>query len=289
LHGEEKFCTEYGCQYVFHPVRDELMVRISQQSSHAREREIRVPLYGGPAMTASDDIEVLATYSGFTEKTDFLVDKKLAEQVLIGAVAAARKQYGKGMLYLFGPHFEHPHYTAANEFLFAGLYLTITPHVCQEHPAQDAYVSNDATIKTFIRTFKREISNSRIVAFALEQLPYQWLIGRKVYDPEKIRVFLETIWSRIQILEDSHVVPFLTEQELEFLQEQALKITGMVRQLKQTSASSEQDVNGAEQLFTCLRRLTATFLSVYFRLKCLQRQAKKTMSSSDEASLSAHA
>jgi hypothetical protein len=58
--------------------------------------------------------DVLACYESFTEKTLFLVDEALAEKTLLGKVAAARTGMGDGSLYLFGPHFEHPHFPMAN-------------------------------------------------------------------------------------------------------------------------------------------------------------------------------
>ncbi len=114
----EKFCTEYGCRYVFHPVRGEVKLRLRQCCAGRLDTVINAPLYGGPAMRHSKDIEVLAEYDAFTEKTEFIIDRKFSQQTIIGHVAAARKRHGAGMFYLFGPHFEHPEYPEANRFLF---------------------------------------------------------------------------------------------------------------------------------------------------------------------------
>ncbi len=219
----EKFCTEYGCQYIFHPVREAVMVKVVDGFSCAGD-EIPVPLYGGPAMTASDDIDVLGVYSGFTRETEFLVDEELAEQTLIGKVAIARKQFGKGAFYLFGPHFEHPHYAAANRIVFEAICsgrikqkLTWTVHDSSAGPRCN---------KRQLQKLRSEISNARIVAHALERMPCQWLIGKKVYDPEKIRVFLEAIWTRISKEEDENLMYNCFLWEIDHLFDLAQVVTG---------------------------------------------------------------
>jgi hypothetical protein len=123
---------------------------------------------------------------------------------------------------------------------------------------------SDAGAKT-LHAFRSEISSSRIVALALERMPYTWLIGKKVYDPEKIRVFLESIWSRITILEDG-----AGAHELEFLLATARRVTGRLKVLKNEPAAGGDSGSVAEQVFIDLRTLTAGFLSLYFRLKELR-------------------
>ena len=117
MHMPEKCCTEYGCRYVVHPVRGEMLLRLHDRAAPDDPRNVTAPLYGGPAMQPSDDVEVLATYADFTAATEFLVDTAAARDMLIGAAAAVRKRLGAGSLYLFGPHFEHPAFPAANRLL----------------------------------------------------------------------------------------------------------------------------------------------------------------------------
>jgi len=259
----EKFCTEYGCQYVFHPVREEVRVHIVGGFS-CTGKEMRAPLYGGPAMTASDDIEVLAHYSGFTDRTEFLVDREIAEQTLINNVAIARKRLGQGVLYLLGPHFEHPHYPEANSVIFEAMLDGCGKHRRRvSGAAHDCRTAKSVTKKT-IHAFKSEISNARIIALALERMPYTWLIGKKVYDPEKIRVFIESIWQRIDVLEN---VSCPGEQELERLLKTAQQVTGTIKILKNNPAAENDSEGAAEKLFIDLRELSSCFLSLYFRLK----------------------
>jgi len=268
----EKFCTEYGCQYIFHPVRDAVMVKIVDGFSCAGD-EMPVPLYGGPAMTASDDIDVLGVYSGFTRETEFLVNEELAEQTLIGKVAIARKLFGSGALYLFGPHFEHPHYTAANRIVLEAIRAgrikqksNLMVHDSSAGPRCDR--------KQF-QKLRSEISNARIVALALERMPYQWLIGKKVYDPGKIRVFLEAIWSRIGKAEDENFMTTVSSGEVEHLFIMAQTVTRELKQLKNSSDSNANTTSEAEEIFVYLKKLTAKFLSMYFRMRFKESEKSK--------------
>jgi glutamine amidotransferase-like uncharacterized protein len=260
----EKFCTEYGCRYIFHPVREAVMVRVLDGFSCAG-KEISVPLYGGPAMTPSDDIDVLGVYSGFTRDTEFLVDEKLAEQTLIGNVAIARKHLGKGTIYLLGPHFEHPQYAAANQIVFEAL--------CSGRVKQKSIkTANDSSAyslcsKKQLQKLRSEISNARIVALALERAPYQWQIGKKVYDPGKIRVFLEAIWARISKEEDENLMTTVSYVEIDHLFDLAQVVTGKLKHLKNSSDHNGNTTNAAEDLFVYLRKLTVKYLSLYFRVR----------------------
>jgi hypothetical protein len=269
----EKFCTEYGCQYIFHPVRETVMVKIVDGFSCAGN-EISVPLYGGPAMTPSDDIDVLGVYSGFTRETEFLVDEELAEQTLIGNVAIACKHLGKGAFYLFGPHFEHPHYAAANRIVFealcSGKKLTRTGHESYAGPGCN---------KRQLQKLRSEISNARIVALALERMPCQWLIGKKVYDPEKIRVFIEAIWSRISREEDENLMTTVSYVEIDHLFDLAQVVTGKLKHLKNCSDHNGNTTSAAEDLFVYLKELTVKYLSLYFRVRAALSRVLTTQNS----------
>jgi glutamine amidotransferase-like uncharacterized protein len=262
----EKFCTEYGCRYVFHPVREEVRVKIAGGFSCAG-KEMRVPLYGGPAMTASDDIEVLAYYTGFTDKTEFLVDREVAEQTLIGNVAIARKRLGQGVIYLLGPHFEHPHYPSANSIIYEAMLDGYAEPRLQPDSAEFACDEPGIANKNLMRAFKSEISNGRIVALALERKPLQWLIGKKVYDPEKIRVFLEAVWSRISVIDR---VECMAEEEGYYLLHTAQSVTTMLKTLKNESDAGHAVTVAAEELFAKLKALAAAFLTLYFKMKELR-------------------
>jgi hypothetical protein len=219
-------------------------------------------------MTASGDIDVLGVYSGFTRETEFLVDEALAEQTLIGQVAIARKHFGSGAFYLFGPHFEHPHYTAANRIVLEAMRAgrikqksNLTVHDSSACPRCDR--------KQF-QKLRSEISNARIVAHALERMPCQWLIGKKVYDPGKIRVFLEAIWTRINKAEDDHFNGAVAAYEIEHLSKLAQTVTRQLRDLKKISTSNGDAISEADELFVNLKKITAQYLTLYFRMRVME-------------------
>jgi hypothetical protein len=110
-------CSSYGCDFVFHVVREDVLLELVNGYQSDGKKEMIAPLFGGPSMFPSEDIEPIAKYKGFTQKTKFLVEEALAEKTLIGNIAIAKKSMGKGHLYIFGPHFEHPHYPSCNLFL----------------------------------------------------------------------------------------------------------------------------------------------------------------------------
>jgi glutamine amidotransferase-like uncharacterized protein len=260
----EKFCTEYGCQYVFHPVREEVKIKFK---GCYEDVVVNAPLYGGPGLLPSEDIEVLAVYQDFTEKTEFLIDEKTARETIIGSVAAAKKDAGQGTFFLFGPHFEHPDYEDANKILFDIIYnfasrssQSITAHFTAEH-------TDPGRIKKLYKKFLSEVSNSRIIALSLERSSYKWLVGRKVYDPEKIRVFLETIWSRARVLDNKDAYPYINEVEIKELIEYLELIKETLRHLKNSQEQPDDSVKNATQLFFNLREATAKFLKIYFRYK----------------------
>jgi glutamine amidotransferase-like uncharacterized protein len=258
-----KFCTEYGCSYIFHPVREEVRVRIIDGFSW-KGRELIAPLYGGPSMIASDDIDVLATYAGFTAKTEFLVDQEVAQGTLLGKVAVGTKRMGEGRLYLFGPHFEHPHYPKANSIFFEAILGRAVSRKTLSHHESCESDRNLNAAKKLLRNLKSEVSNARIVALALERMPYRWLIGKKVYEPEKIRVFLEAVWSRISALEQESQV-YGGEQRLTSLVEKARTVTVMLRDIQKQNASAPYETMTAEKLFVDLKILTSQFLTAHFQ------------------------
>jgi len=253
LQRPEKFCTAYGCRYVYHPVRGEVMMRYG--TAPHEPRAVHAPLYGGSAMIASDDIEILATYAGFTAESEFLVDEPVASETLIGNVAVARKLLGSGVIYLFGPHFEHPDYPEANRIIFdciAGA-RSVEP---QEH--QNAPVVDPADRAAF-RRFLSGLSNARIVALALERSHYQWLIGAKVYDPEKIRVFLEALWARACVLEQHGLQGCCSAAQIERLNAALARCTANLHALR-----LDAHCGCAEELFRDLRCSSAAFMNMYF-------------------------
>ena len=260
-----KFSQAYGCDYIFHPVRDAVTIEPTGRAPFWGTRPLDAPLFGGPGMIPSETDCVLARYTAFTNKTRYLVDESLARETLLGKAAAIRTSLGKGHLYLLGPHFEHPHYQEANRLVADAIYWDgsqVNKDVCRAQKALPALAVTPG--QKLLKTLKRELSNSRIVAVGLEMMPVRWLIGNKYYDPEKIRVFLDVMWQRTKRLEKSGALrtePDLAVQLAAF----AEKTTGLLRELKHRLDDSDDTDPLARDLFTLLPGFTTAFLGLYFQ------------------------
>jgi len=265
LQLEHKFATPYGCNYIFHPVRGAVTLNPTENLLFSAKSPFEAPLYGGPGMTPEENIQVLAVYQDFTDKTLFLVDQKIAHDTLSGKAAAVRVPMGKGCLYLFGPHFEHPHFATANKLVADAIYWD--GHPVAESVTPDQTAIPDAagiTGKKLIIDLKRELSNSRIVAAGLEMLPIRWLIGNKSYEPQKIRVFIDAMWHRIRRLE-KHGRPRVFPETAKALRESAMETTALLRTMKNRLDQNKETHEMATRLFDLLHRYTAAFLTMYFQ------------------------
>ena len=56
-------------------------------------------------------------------------------------------------------------------------------------------------LRELLKDLKRELSNSRIMASGMDDFSVHWLIGNKYYEPEKISVFINTVWDKLKVLE----------------------------------------------------------------------------------------
>jgi glutamine amidotransferase PdxT len=244
-------CSAYGCDFVFHVVREDVLLEMMNDYQANGKKEMIAPLFGGPSMLPSEDIEPIATYKGFTKKTKFLVEEELAQKTLIGNIAVGKKSMGKGHLYIFGPHFEHPHYPACNLFLLEiigkkqnGRARTIQKDFSQDSPK----IIQGEALKDLLKDFKRELSNSRIMASGMNGFSVQWLIGNKYYKPEKIQVFLEVLWKRLTYLESEGEVAF-DLQDPDGIISRLKSITDILRKIKKGVDRSESTDELAEHLF----------------------------------------
>lgn len=255
-----KYCTTYGCDFIFHPVREKVKIRSCNLPPFASDHIIEAPLYGGPGMIAGENSEILAVYEDFTDKTQLLVDRQLAEETLIGRAAAVRTQWDKGRFYLFGPHFEHPQYPEANKMIADTIYLSASPVNHETVPAIEQL--SGGTAKTFIRDIKRELSNARIVALNIEFLPIRWQIGKKVYEPEKFRVFIEAMWKRLQRLEKEKTI--IVSSAADPLIEDARNLTKLMREIKHHIDKKKDSFNIAAATVDALHRVSKAFMEIYF-------------------------
>ncbi len=269
-----KFSQAYGCGYIFHPVREAVGLQLSGELPFRGESSLRAPLYGGPGMHISKGkgAQVLATYERFTDKTQYLVDKALAHDTLINTAAAVRAKMGKGCMYLFGPHFEHPHYPQANRLVADAVYWDLGRKPAVDPPLSlDAKPLSTADSAALILTLRRELSNSRIVATGLEMMSVRWRIGAKIYEPEKIRVFLESMWRRLKPLEKSGRM-FIEAGTQKALIADARETTALLRRLKAEIDKNNDTGDIARRLFHLLHRYSMVFLELYFRAVSIKQQ-----------------
>lgn len=259
-----KFFMAYGCDFIFHPVREAVELKLSGDIAHDGKDRIVAPLYGGPGMTVHDNsVDILARYHGFTPETTFLVDRELASETLLGTAAVVKVPRGRGTMVLFGPHFEHPDYPDANR-LMVRVVEAVSPRSPLEFHCSGGDVKEDHVDGQWVHSFKRELSNARIVAAGMDILPMAWLIGYKVYEPEKIRVFIESMWRRIRGLEQQ--TPVSMEPEvIERLLDNARETVRLLREMKRKMDSRDDTAELAGQLFRVLRGLAALFFTVYFQ------------------------
>lgn len=262
----EKFCTSYGCNYVFHPVREEVTITLENRVFPDHPRELTAPLYGGPSFLSSNDAETLARYTGFTDKTLFLIDKQLASDTLMGNSAIVHKKIGKGDLYLLGPHLEHPHFSEANtliaDMIFQGNYETQST---QSSSPSYNLTACDYKNHPLWRSIKSQVSNARIVSLALERNQVTWQIGYKVYEPSKIRLFLEMVWERFPAIEKQCLT--VDDDILLDLKESFQEITQRIREIKILTDNNTESTEKASQLFDHIKSSCAYFLSIYFTIQ----------------------
>jgi len=264
-----KFSSAYGCVYVIHPVREEVRVRLTADFPVWGGREIRLPLYGGPPLEASEDVDPKAYYTGFTERTVFLTDPEIAERVYLGKAAACEKRIGAGRMVLLGPHFEHPGFPEGNDVVRCWIESQGAGAAGRDRrPAGGPEKSRAGPSRAWLEAFRKEVSNMRIRAHALARESVSWRIGEKVYEPEKAAYFLETIWKRLKGLRPA--MGFSDGQAEEALLARASICHGRLRELSERIESGLDSQAAAEETFGSLRKLAAGFLEYFFqRGRCI--------------------
>jgi glutamine amidotransferase-like uncharacterized protein len=262
-------CSSYGCDFVFHVVREDVVVEMVNGYRVDGKKEMIAPLYGGPSMLPSEDVEPIATYKGFTKKTKFLVEEELAERTLFGNIAVAKKSMGKGHLYIFGPHFEHPYYPSCNLFLGEIILKEQRgrPIATEKDSFEDSQnpIKGEA-LKDLFKDLKRELSNSRIMASGMNDFFVHWLIGNKYYEPEKISLFINAVWDKLKNLDS---IPDLEVDRDPLLRcvEISREITEELKTIKSEIKEKGHDTSLAKKLFFNLKTLSSNFFGLYFEVR----------------------
>jgi len=291
---EHKYLAPYGSDWVFHPVYGEVELSAGPAARGLDVFEtnapIAAPLFGGPVLSVDDESCVLADYAGTTDRAAFLWPRYEAERLIKGKQAFAMRRLGEGTASASGPHLEHPLFPESNALLASvlvkhwqnrshsegvssalnGRPTSISVDLAPARP--HILASRGSDPKTCIREIKRQVSNARIVGFGLEKTPVTWKIGVKVWEPEKIRMFLDVAWDRLPYLEARAGSGLLPAAGLEELASGYAGVTGLAKTLRIEVESGRDSQAEAQSLLTRLKELTASFLALYFELR-LQEQA----------------
>lgn len=258
-----KFCTGYGCDFIFHPVREAVSLQTTSFFDKEKAVQFNAPLYGGPGMDAKDPSWILAVYDNFTPKTSFLTSREIAGKTLMGKGAVVRVPFKQGCFYLLGPHLEHPGFKEANQFIVDAVILETSQKEVDAFEPKPVQAAPPSEAKEVLLSIRRELSNSRIVAGSLEFLPITWLIGQKVYEPQKVRVYLESMWKRLRLLEKNKrliLEPGLADR----IKTAAVRTTIELRRIKQQVDAKEDSLKTAIIIFDLLHTLSISFFDLYF-------------------------
>jgi predicted membrane protein len=105
------------------------------------------------------------------------------------------------------------------------------------------------------------------VAGSLEFLPVQWLIGQKVYEPQKMRVYLESMWKRLMVLDKNKAV-FFEPDQYQVIVNSASRITIELRRIKKQIDENQDSLKTAVKIFDLLHVLSISFFGLYFSTLC---------------------
>lgn len=265
---EKNSCSCYGGDFIYHVVREEVILKILNGTLDKKEEEMVSPLYGGPSILPSEDIEPIATYKGFTKKTKFLINEELAVKTLIGNIAVGKKSMGEGEIYIFGPHFEHPHYPLCNLYLQEVIFKHLkkeTPRV-KKNFFEEKKIIKGEPLKGYLKDLKRNLSDARIQASGMSDFNTEWWIGNKLYQSEKIRVFLNFLWDKLRKVEPLNDLE-MDENLLRKCIEISHSITPAIQRIRNNVREGGETTRLAEILFENLKTLSSSFLSLYFNTR----------------------
>ena len=169
-------------------------------------------------------------------------------------------------MYLLGPHLEHPHYFKANTLIAEMIYHGISESENNKSfPTPSMGTSSQKEVNKLWRDIKAELSNSRIVALSLEKNPITWRIGKKVYEPVKIRAFLEIVWSRFPRI--GQLSGKIEEDKLIKLRRSFREIAQILREIKRDVDKGYDTTDKISNIFIIIKDSCAEFFRIYFNNK----------------------
>lgn len=280
-----KYLAPYGDGWVFHPVYGEVELSpcgaARDMAAFRDDSVISAPLFGGPVLSVPDPEKRLADYAGASSRAAFLWPRDQAERFIARRQAVALDRVGLGTVLASGPHLEHPLFPGSNALMAEVMAdhwdraVAIRPPAPRRAEGAARHRDGAAAPEKSLLEIKRQVSNARIVGFGLEKTPVTWKIGVKVWEPEKIRMFLDCAWDRIPYIETKVSSGECdAAAELEELAAGYGEATALAKKLG-LAVQSEQDSQAeALSLLTRLKELTASFLSLYLTLRLDEQQRK---------------
>ena len=100
----------------------------------------------------------------------------------------------------------------------------------------------------------------------MEMMPVSWLIGKKVYEPGKIREFLESMWKRLKFFERQKNIMINNGDEIAIVH-YGKEITSQLRNIKIGIANGIDTVSLAKDLFEKLTLMSIIFFNFYFKTR----------------------
>ena len=258
-----KFTQPYGCDLVFHAARGPLVMD-GLGGPLAYARSIVAPIYGGPPMRPDGEAETYASFAGFTPRTEFLVDEAFARRTFDGQALAVGARHGRGAVYLYSAHFEHPDYPEAN---IAVANTVFHAQRARGHsPREPPFCIGPDQARTLARELHGAASNLRVAAAGLESAQVFWQIGQKVWEPEKARYFAEAAYECARELRAAadDGMPIGEPEQLRAAARDAL---GAVQELRRCLRGGGDSLSPAREAFSALNRFAVQLYSARFAAK----------------------
>jgi hypothetical protein len=215
-------------------------------------------------MRPGSPVKTYASFAGFTPQTQYLVDEQFARDAFEGQAMAVGSTYGRGVLYLYSTHFEHPDYPQANLAVANTVF-----HAASGRNHGVPETSNrlsTAESKALARELYSAASNLRVLSSGMEASQVFWQIGQKVWEPEKARYFAEAIWECAREIR-AGAVNGLPADETSGLKPACRDALETVRKVRKIVGNGGNSLTAAREMFFTLNRLAEQAYRVRYRNK----------------------
>ncbi|RMF96551.1 MAG: hypothetical protein D6734_03520 [Candidatus Schekmanbacteria bacterium] len=261
---EYKYSVTYGCRYIYHPVRGEIIMKVVSEG--LEEILLSAPIYGGPFIKDDDTLNQLAVFWDFTDKTLFLIDRETAESICRNSMLAGEKKYEKGKIFLLSTHMEHPDYEFANRF-FLGIILDDEfkakeiSNISQKLEARKMKRGKIENKKYY--EFRKNIRNMRQLSIGIENRETYWKIGKKIWETEKIRIFTESLYE-LDNEYGHNLSSYLSNEDTIELKTKSYETYLLLQKISKSLSSNSPSQIFAESFFTNARNLLSRYASLCF-------------------------